>query len=255
MTTAAEWVRSLPRGARPDWDELEAHVLHEHPRILRALGAAGRAVATDGRGWRIGFAVAVAVVVVVGLAVVWAPLWGAAAIIGDPLGIDPVDGAAAVPVAAASMLLTAVVQTVLAVRAALRGTSGDGTSATIGIGLVAVLVVVGIALVGERQGVDGWQGWLAVALLGPLACAAHLLVLRRAARRGRPSTVSAGAPDGAAVETLVAALPDAERDRLLADRADAVGWLRMQGVVSPDAAAHAARAPLGRLGTWMGGAR
>lgn len=255
MTSAAEWVRTLPRGARPDWDELEAHVLHGHPRILRALGAAGRTVATDGRAWRVGFAIAVAVVVVLGLAIVWAPLWGAAAIIGDPLGIDPVDGATAVPVAAASMLLTAVVQAVLAVRAAVRGTSGDGTSATIGIGLVAVLVVVGIGLVGERQGVDGWQAWLAVALLGPLACAAHLVVLRLARRRSQPSAALSGAPDGAAVESLVAALPGDERDRLLADRADAVAWLRMQGVVSPDAAAHAARAPLGGLGSWMGAAR
>ncbi|SDH36345.1 hypothetical protein [Agrococcus jejuensis] len=255
MTSAAEWVRSLPRGARPDWDELEAHVLHEHPSILRALGAAGRAVAMGGRGWRVGFGIAVVAVVIVGLAVVWAPLWGAAAIIGDPLGIDPVDGATAVPVAAASMVVTALVQAVLAVRAARRGTSGDGTSATIGIGLVALLVVVGIGLVGERQGVDAWQAWLAVALLGPLACVAHLVVLRLARRRSAPSTVATGAPDDVTVERLVAALPDAERDRLLADRADAVAWLRMQGVVSPGAAAAAAQAPLGRLGRWMADAR
>ncbi|WP_430647840.1 hypothetical protein [Agromyces sp. GXS1127] len=280
--SAADWVRTLPRGARVDWDELEAHVLRDHPEALRALGPAGEGVRVGRRGIRVALAAGIAIAALVALPVVAAPVWGLAALVGDPFGIRDVDGAVALPIAGLSLLVAGAVQVVLLVRAL------GGRPDTGGIGaitsILAALIAVGTGLVGSRQDVPGWQAWFAVAvvvaLLGGLVEAtgrrsarrpvgtdaaarpgADALASGRADRTGRAGragrTVARPATDAGRpseqlererrLDAALDRIGDDERTRLLDDRRRALEWLRLHGSISPDEAARAIRSPLGRL--------
>ncbi|WP_344377992.1 hypothetical protein [Agromyces tropicus] len=254
---AAAWVRTLPRGARVDWDELEAHVLRDHPAALRALGPAGSGVLVARR--RVGFLLGagIAVATLIAVPVLAAPVLGLAVLAGDPLGIDDVDGRVAVPVAGASLLVAAVVQLVLLARIARGRPDSGGIGAATAV--LATLIAVGTALVGARQDVPGWPAWTAsavgVAVLGGVVARASRRASRRPAPTGDVDVRGTGSGERSApsrldrerrLDAALAALPEAERDRLLDDRRRAVEWLRLQGVVSPETAARAVRAPLGR---------
>lgn len=251
--SASEWVRQLPRGARVDWAELEARVLRDHLRVLRELGGAGRAVRTERAGWRLGFGIAVIAASIVGVAVVWAPVWGLATLAGDAFGRVDVDGAMAIPVAGAAMVVASAVQLALLVRTLSGRSSGDEGGIGAGIAVLGVLTAVATGLVGARQGVPGWQLWLAIALLGAAIGAANAIIARRTHPRGRAQRSGrrgAAAPRAAA--DLVRALDARTRDALEDDRRSAVEWLRMQGSIGPDEAAAALRVELGRLGETLG---
>lgn len=244
--SASEWARALPRGARVDWAELEARVLRDQPQVLRSLGVAGRAVRSQGRGWQLGFGVAVVVAAVVALAVVWAPIWGLATLAGDAFGRVDVDGATAIPVAGIAMTIAGAAQVVLLVRTVSGRSGGDGASIGGGIAVLGVLTAVGIAVVGDRQQVPGWQAWLAVALAGAAIGALHAVLARRARPRRVQHHRPAG-PDPRAAADAVRALDPAVREALEADRLAAVEWLRMRGTIGADEAAAALRAELGRM--------
>ena len=252
--TASDWVRSLPRGARVDWRELEAHVLREHPAVLRELGAAGRVVRSRSAGWRLGFGALLAVACVVGLAVVWAPIWGLATLAGDAFGRVDVDGATAIPVAGASMILGGLVQAVLLARTLSRRAAGDGGGVGAGIAVLGALIAVGTWVVGNRQDVPGTPAWVGIALLAATIAGVHAVV----ARRLRPDRASASAhrvaaaPDPDAAARRVGELPGPARAALEEDRRAAVEQLRMHGAISPEEAAVAMRVELGRLGATLG---
>lgn len=250
--SASQWVRDLPRGARVDWAELEARVLRDQPAALRALGIAGRVVRSEGRGWRLGFGIAVLVASIVGLAVVWAPIWGLATLAGDAFGRVDVDGAAAIPVAGVAMVIAGVVQVGLIVRTVRGRSGGEGGSIGGGIAVLGVLTAVGIAVVGDRQGVPGWQAWFAVALAGAAIGALHAVLARRARPRGDAAAPLSAGPDPQAAEAAVRELDPAVREALEADRRGAVEWLRLHGSIGPEEAAAALDAPLGRLGATLG---
>ncbi|ROR65994.1 hypothetical protein [Agrococcus jenensis] len=248
--SASEWVRERPRGARVDWAELEARVLRDQPAALRSLGVAGRVVRTEGRGWQLGFGIAVLLATVVGLAVVWAPIWGLATLAGDAFGRVDVDGATAIPVAGIAMVVAGLAQVVLLLRTVRGRSGGDGGSIGAGIAVLGVLTAVGIAVVGDRQDVPAWQAWFAVALVGAGIGALHAVLARRARPRGERAT-SAG-PDPEAAAAAVRELDPAVRGELEADRRAAVEWLRLHGAIGPDEAAAALDVELGRLGATLG---
>ncbi|BDZ55479.1 hypothetical protein GCM10025870_25520 [Agromyces marinus] len=118
VPSAADWVRTLPRGARVDWDELEAHVLREHPAALRELGPAAAGVRTAGRGIRFALGAGIVAATLIAVPLLAAPLVGLAVLVGDPWGIRDVDGRFAIPFAGASLVIAGVVASVLLVRAA-----------------------------------------------------------------------------------------------------------------------------------------
>ncbi|MDR5692589.1 hypothetical protein [Agromyces indicus] len=252
VPTAAEWARALPRGARVPWAELEAHVLREHPAVLRLMGPAASGVRASRPGFRAVLGVGIVLGGLVLLAIVWAPIWGLATLSGDAFGVRDVDGAVAVPVAGVSLLVAAVLQLGLLVRA-LRGRP-DAAGIGGGTAVLAVLIGIGTALVGVRQDVPAWPAWVglaaAVAALGLVNVVLARVLPHRTAQ---PRTRDAASPGDRlardrALGEAIAALPEAERTRLLDDRRRAIEWLRLQGTVSPDEAARAMRAPLGRLG-------
>jgi hypothetical protein len=254
--SAAEWVRSLPRGGRIDWDELESHVLRDHPAVLRLMGPAAAVVRTSTRGFRIALWTGIVAATLVAFPVVWAPVWGLATLSTGSVTFSDVDGRVAIPVAGASLVIAAVVQLVLLVGAAL----GRPDSAGIGgaTALLAVLTGTGIALIGSRQDVPGWLAWTLLAAVVVVLGVANAIAARRVrprtdrASRGRPR------PEPSPTERIererrlaeaIAAIPADEQATLLDDRRRAVERLRLQGTVSPDEAARAIRAPLGRLGS------
>ncbi|MGR0319271.1 hypothetical protein [Agromyces sp. ZXT2-3] len=271
---ASDWVRTLPRGARVDWDELEAHVLRDHPDALRALGPAAAGVLAQRRGIRLALGAGIVIAALVALPVIAAPAWGLTALVGDPFGIRDVDGSIAVPIAGISLLVAGAVQVVLLVRAA-RGRPDTGGIGAI-TAVLAALIAVGTGLVGIRQDVPGWPAWFALAIVVALLGALVGVTGRPAARR-RGATDAAARPGTGALETvgpgrtaartgtdadeptaarlererrLGAALdgiPDDERAHLLDDRRRAIEWLRLHGAISPDEAARAIRSPLGRV--------
>lgn len=249
--SASDWVRELPRGARVDWAELEARVLRDQPQALRALGVAGRVVRSEGRGWQLGFGIAVLVASIVGLAVVWAPIWGLATLAGDAFGRVDVDGAAAIPVAGIAMVVAALVQVVLLVRTVRGRSGGEGGSIGGGIAVLGALTAVGIAIVGGRQDVAGWQAWFAIALVGAAIGALHAVLARRARPRGDAVPSRDAGPDPAAAAAAVRALDPSVRDALEADRRSAVEWLRMHGSIGPDEAQAALTVELGRMGSTL----
>lgn len=250
--SASEWVRELPSGARVDWAELEARVLRGQPHALRSLGVAGRVVRTQGRGWQLGFGIAVTVAAIVGLAVVWAPIWGLATLAGDAFGRVDVDGASAIPIAGIAMAIAGSVQVVLLLRTVSGRSGGDGGSIGGGIAVLGALTAVGIAVVGDRQQVAGWQAWLAVVLLGAGVGALHALLARRARARPGAAPARTAGPDPQAAAAAVRALDAAVREALEADRRSAVEWLRMRGAIGPEEAAVALRTELGRIGATLG---
>ncbi|MGW4928214.1 hypothetical protein ACWEOH_03600 [Agromyces sp. NPDC004153] len=253
--SATEWARSLPRGGRVDWDELESHVLRDHPAVLRLLGPASAGVRTSTRGFRIALWTGIVVATLVAFPIVWAPVWGLATLSTGSVTFDDVDGHVAIPVAGASLVIAAIVQVVLLV-ATIRGRpdmAGVGGATA----LLAVLIGVGIALIGARQGVPGWLAWVAlavvVAALGIANAIGARVVRRRLDRPSRPRVRLEQTPDerlerDRRLAEAVAAIPADEQERLLDDRRRAVERLRLQGTISPDEAARAIRAPLGRLG-------
>ncbi|MCP2368540.1 phosphatidylglycerophosphate synthase [Agromyces flavus] len=253
--SASEWVRSLPRGGRIDWDELESHVLRDHPAVLRLLGPAAAEVRTSTRGFRIALWAGIVTATLVAFPVVWAPVWGLATLSTSSVTFDEVDGRIAVPVAGASLVIAAIVQLVLLVSASL----GRPDSAGIGgaTALLAVLTGIAIALIGSRQDVPGWLAWCALAVVVVALGVANAIGARVV--RPRPVRPSHGRPrpeptpgeridDERCLAEAIAAIPADEQARLLDDRRRAVERLRLQGTVSADEAARAVRAPLGRLG-------
>ena len=252
VPTAAEWARTLPRGARVPWSELEAHVLREHPAVLRLMGPAAAGVRASRPGFRAMLGVGIVLGGLVLLAIVWAPIWGLATLSGDAFGVRDVDGTVAVPVAGVSLLVAAVVQLGLLVRA-LRGRP-DAAGIGGGTAVLAVLIGIGTALVGARQDVPAWPAWVGLAAAVAALGLANVVLARVLPHRTAPPRPRDAASPGdrlardRALDEAIAALPEAERTRLLDDRRRAIEWLRLQGTVSPDEAARAMRAPLGRLG-------
>ncbi|QTX05521.1 hypothetical protein [Agromyces archimandritae] len=252
--TASDWAKALPRGGRVPWDELEAHVLRGHDELLRLLGDAAYGVRRRNPVVTVlGRTVAV-IAGVIALAVVWAPIWGIATLRGDAFGIVDVDGAAAIPVAGASAIVSICVQIALLVSAARGrpGTSGIGG----GSALLSAFMLAGIIVVGVRQGVPGWPAWAAVAALAAVLGVVAEIAERRAVRAlpdGLPARPAEPAGDRLdreqRIDAAVQALPSEERARLLAERRAAIEWLRMVGTVDRETAARAIRAPLGRLGS------
>jgi len=254
--SAVDWAKALPRGGRVPWDELEAHVLRDHPRLLRLLGPAAARVQRSRRWVTVLMGTAAVIAGLIGLAVVWAPIWGLTTLLGDPFGIQDVDGRTAIPVAGISLLVSVVVQVVLLTRLA----TGRGSTSAIGAGtaVLAVLMLIAIVTIGTRQHVPGWEAWAfvaaATALLGGLV---EFGERRPPTRPPREPVVRDTESPGARLErerlidAAVRDLPDDERQRLLDDRRHALEWLRMTGTIGPEVAARAQRAPLGRLGASM----
>lgn len=260
--SALDWAKALPRGARVPWDELEAHVVGDHPELLKLLGPAGADVRRPSRWVAILLGLVVIIACVLGAAVVWAPIWGLASLLGDAFGIEDVDGRATIPIAGASILVSIGVQLVLLARLAAGrgGTSGIGG----GTAILATLVLIGIVVVGIRQDVPGWQGWAIAAAAAALLGVVVEIGERRQHRRRSDAPVAGVAATPAdteppsdrlererRIDDAVRALPDGERDRLLDERRRALEWLRMKGTITPDEAARAQHAPLGRLGSAM----
>lgn len=249
--SAAEWVRTLPRGGRVHWGELEAHVFRRHPRVLRRMGPAAGEVRAARLGFRLVLGTAMLLGGIVLFAVVWAPVWGLATLAGDAFGIRDVDGDSAIPVAGASMVVAAVVQVVLLVRARRGRPDGQGVGG--GTAVLAALVAIGIAFVGSRQSVPGWQWWAALAAAVVVLGLVNVRLARMglgdsAGLRRRPEPTAAEQLERArALDEAIARIPADERERLLDDRRRAIERLRLQGTVAPDEAARAIRAPLGRL--------
>jgi hypothetical protein len=250
--SAVEWAKALPRGGRVPWDELEAHVLREHPDLLALLGPAGAQVRRPSRWVIVLLAPVIVIVGLIGLAVVWAPIWGLTTLLGDQFGIEDVDGRSAIPIAGIALLISMGVQIVLLIRLAIGRRSTEGIGG--GTAILAVLMLIAIVLIGTRQDVPGWEGWAAAAAATGFLGAFVEVGERRPSRRPpRGPIVPEEEPPAerlardARIDAAVRALPDDERERLLDDRRRALEWLRMVGTISPDEAARAHRAPLGRL--------
>lgn len=255
-SSAVDWAKTLPRGARVPWDELEAHVVRDHPELLRLLGPAGAGVRRSPRWLTVLLGSAAVIAGLIGLAVVWAPIWGLATLLGDPFGIQDVDGRTAIPVAGVSLLIGIGVQIVLLVRLAI----GRGSTSGIGAGtaILAVLMLIAIAMIGPRQAVAGWQEWAILAAFTAVLGGLVEVGERRQSRRPSREPVVRGvdSPDARLgreqrIDAAVSALSEGERGRLLDDRRHALEWLRMKGTISPEEAAQAQRAPLGRLAASM----
>ena len=188
--SATDWVKTLPRGGRVDWNELEAHVLREHREVLRLLGPAAGEVRTSSRAFTVGALILLIPLSIIALGIVFAPIWGLATLAGDPFGIRDVDGQVAIPVAGASLIVAVIVQVVLLV-GSVRG-AADVSGIGGGTAVVAVVIAIGIWIVGARQSVDGWQWWFALAIvtvvLGLWKCAGgnEVRARRRAATEDAP---------------------------------------------------------------------
>ena len=276
--SATDWVKTLPRGGRVDWNELEAHVLREHREVLRLLGPAAGEVRTSSRAFTVGALILLIPLSIIALGIVFAPIWGLATLAGDPFGIRDVDGQVAIPVAGASLIVAVIVQVVLLVRS-VRG-AADVSGIGGGTAVVAVVIAIGIWIVGARQSVDGWQWWFALAIVTVvLGLGNEVRARRRAATEERtasaPDTAPTPAPEPASasapsaplapearglptsadsrerdrrIDAAIAAIPADVRAQLLDDRRRALEWLRMQGSITPEQAARGIGAPLGRLG-------
>ncbi|BDZ55478.1 hypothetical protein GCM10025870_25510 [Agromyces marinus] len=118
---------------------------------------------------------------------------------------------------------------------------------------------------GARQDVPGWAAWTVLALVVAGLGAAVTVRSRRAVPpadgRGAPAAAPGPAPVAgrsdagddldrrARLDAAISSIPADAREHLLADRRRAIEWLRLQGTISPDVAARALRAPLGRSST------
>lgn len=81
----------------------------------------------QGRAFSIAAGMIIVLACIVGLAVVWAPIWGLAALAGDAFRERDVDGAMAIPVAGAAMIVSCFVHVGLLIRRALtHGVGGGG---------------------------------------------------------------------------------------------------------------------------------
>lgn len=255
-SSALDWAKALPGGARVPWDELEAHVLRAHPELLGLLGPAAVGVRRSSRPVIVLVRAAAVIAALILFAVVWAPVWGLTTLLGDAFGIEDVDGGFAIPIAGTSLLISIAVQLVLLARLAV----GRGDASSIGAGTVilAVLMLIAIVLVGSRQDVPWWEAWAVVAVVAALLGGLVEVGERRQSRRPPrdPVVRDAESPSDRLereqrIAAAVQSLPEGERQRLLDDRRRALEWLRMKGTISPESAARAQRAPLGRLGSSM----
>ena len=255
LASGLEWAKQLPRGARIHWAELEAHVLREHRSVLSVLGPEGAEVRMQGRAFSIAAGVITVLACIVALVVVWAPIWGLATLAGDAFGQVDVDGAMAIPVAGAAMIVSCLVQVWLLIRRALTHGVGGAEDRDIGGGTVflGVLTLVGMLIIGARQQPEGWQAWTIPTILGIVFGFGNFFLGRRSREiagplpKRRPKTEMPGITRREGIRSAVAALPVDERERLLADRQRAIEWLRMQGTITPDEAQRASRAELGLL--------
>ena len=245
-----EWAKELPRGARIHWGELDAYVLSEHRQILKLLGPEAAHVRTPRT--IVSFIVLVPTILV-GMAVFWSPIWGLATLAGDSFGIRDVNGAMAIPVAGASMIVSCLVMSGLLIRRAFtHGVGGpeDGSLAS-GHVFLSVLMLAGMIAIGRRQQPDGWEVWLVPTVLGIVLASINMFVARHPREAAGPlstrppPTAESESARRQRVRAAVATLPEVERARLLDDRQHAIDWLRMQGTVTPDEAARASRAELG----------
>ena len=255
LASGLEWAKQLPRGARIHWAELEAHVLREHRSVLSLLGQEAADVRMQGRAFSIAAGVIIVLACIVGLAVVWAPIWGLATLAGDAFGERDVDGAMAIPVAGAAMIVSCIVHVGLLIRRALTHGVGGVDDRSIGGGTVVlgVLTLVGILMVGARQQPEGWGAWTVPTILGIVLGFVNFFLGRHSREsagpfaKRRPNTEVPDITRRERIRSAVAALAGDERERLLADRQRAIEWLRMQGTIKPDEARRAGRAELGLL--------
>ena len=252
-TSGLEWAKELPGGARIHWAELDVHVLRDHPHILSLLGPEAYEVTTRRRSFTIMSLVVLVPAIILGLAIFWAPLWGLATLAGDSFGIVDVDGAMAIPVAGASMVVSFLVMCWLPVRRAFRhGVGGtDDHSLTSSIIVLGMITLIMMITIGVRQQPDGWEVWVVPTAAAILLAVVNFFVSRRlnetpgAFATRRPATPGEQMERRQRVRAAVEALPEDERSRLVDDRRRAIAWLRMQGTITPDEAERASRAELG----------
>ncbi|WP_343319787.1 hypothetical protein AAFM46_04420 [Arthrobacter sp. TMP15] len=253
--SAVDWVRELPRGARIHWDELEAHVFREHRAVLSLLGPAADEVRMQGRAFGIVSGLVIAISCLIGLAIMWAPIWGLATLAGDPFGVEDVDGAQAIPVAGVAMIVSTLVQLGTLLRRALRNGVGGADDKSIAGGtiILGVLTLAGILTIGVRQQPPAWEIWLVPTIL-TIVLAVLINFLSNDLHES-PGPFAKRAPQSLESDFIwtenmrvaVASLPQTAQESLRADLHKAIDILRMQGTISPELSAQAMAAELGML--------
>lgn len=257
--SATAWANDLPTGARVSWAELEARAFRGRPRVLAELGGAG---AFEWRGaqarspW---FLLAMVLAVLPVLALVLLPVLAFTALGGSDFGLVLADSAVAISVAGWLMVASAVWQAVTLIRGLLGGSVVESEVSGWIAAVVGVVAAVMIGARGTADQVSGWPAWAAVAVLAALLGAAVALLARRSLRRTQGDGRRGGsavevAPDSGAVarrSAAIAALPAAERERIRAELAEAIGILRRRGIISPADAQRALEAEPGFLAQRM----
>lgn len=252
--SARAWAAEHSASEPPRLGLLEAYALQRHPSALALAGADGAslaaivaprrrsAAARDLGGWLVGLAL---------VAVVLAPLVGMASLLGDPVGIWRMPIAQSAPVAGVCFTVGAIVQ--LAVLGAWMARARPrmplwiwvaiGTAA---LGVIALWFGAGLA---QDAGFAAWAGWsvpiTAATLIAAIAAALQLLLSR--ARASLAPAQQADRPDAGSLRDALAALAPEERQAVLADRNAAIVVLEERGMLSPESAERARRAPLGGL--------
>ncbi|MCD0442405.1 hypothetical protein LO763_02045 [Glycomyces sp. A-F 0318] len=218
---ATAWARTRRRGLGFPWETLEAHLFAAHPDIQLLLRVRGRVLPYRGAWYLAAFAAATAA----GL---------------TAFGLGPSRPAAALAAAGVLLLVAAACEVTGFVRAWRGyGTTADNVWGWI-VAFTAFAPVVGVAMIdtgtaaGESAAPVVWLA-IAVAGLGFTGISAPTTAPHRRSARLRR-----------AVEA-VAALPEAERERIRADLAAALDVLVESKVMHSDVAREALEAPLGAL--------
>ncbi|WP_405216193.1 hypothetical protein [Agrococcus sp. Ld7] len=254
--SARIWAEQHSASDTPRLGLLEAYALQGHPGALALAGDDGAslaAIAAPRRpgaaarglgGWMAGLAL---------VAVVLAPLIGMASLLGDPVGIWRMPIAESAPIAGVCFAIGAIVQ--LAVlgtwlaRARPRMPLWIWVAiATAVLGAIALWFGTGLA---QSSGFAAWASWsipiAAAALIAAVTGTLQLLLSRGGAMAAIPALQSDRGQGTGSLRDELAAMAPGERQAVLADRNAALAVLEERGMLSPESAERARRAPLGSL--------
>lgn len=261
---ARSWAQDHSLANVPRLARLEGIAFQSHPEVVETFGADGQSLAgvvRAGRGRSRGRSASTAVLVVLGILILLAPVIGVA-IYGDaPAYIaptaEPYPAEVSVPISGICFAVAALTQLVLAIvwlrggarRSVELGTVAGATT------VLAVFAAIGLPNVSAQDGFDlgAWivPVWATILIAGPLTVA---IILRRGVRPDAPAEspdvrMPATVSDRERARLLAAAVPAPEREVIAADRDDALRILADRGLIDADVLERALVADLGTLFT------
>lgn len=251
-TNAATWASGYQPGDTVDWRAVDIAALSSYPSVRGRLDPSGRY--NGGRKARSPELPLIVLALIVGGAVVGAPLWAFATLFSELYNTVNADlnWTNRLPIAGAFFAVSLVVLAAVLVWWLLHGRRSSGfplwySAVTLGLGAASSFGV--FANEAERRAVPTGEMWFAVVLIATGFALVSLIVIALGRSRvpEEPDEYQPLAPVARAFDKL----SEREQQSIRSDLARAIDDLTARDVIDTDAAAWARRAEPGRLGLEM----